>query len=170
MKPFEERFTAWVDGKLTGSELAEFEAELAEVKDSAEDKAAAHEIGNLLRQHYQPAELTNIDFFNHQLMQSIQPNLPESPPSRTHSRSAPSFSWMAWSGSVSLILAFMLFQLVIPEAPQRNPSPAEYVTQVINAHTTDPAIFATALPSKEGDPTVLWLDGLDYLPENYALK
>ena len=28
MKPFEEQYTAWIDGRLTGSELAAFEAEL----------------------------------------------------------------------------------------------------------------------------------------------
>ena len=28
MKPFEEKFTAWVDGRLSGAELAGFEREL----------------------------------------------------------------------------------------------------------------------------------------------
>ena len=34
MKPFEEQFTGWVDGKLTGAELAEFEKQLAEHPES----------------------------------------------------------------------------------------------------------------------------------------
>ena len=38
MKPFEEQFTAWVDGKLTGAELAEFEKQLAEHPEAAAEK------------------------------------------------------------------------------------------------------------------------------------
>ena len=36
MQTFEERYTAWIDGKLTGAELAAFERELA-------DRPAAHD-------------------------------------------------------------------------------------------------------------------------------
>ena len=38
MKPFEEQFTAWTDGKLTGEELAAFERELAQHPEAAADK------------------------------------------------------------------------------------------------------------------------------------
>ena len=49
MKTFEERFTAWVDGQLTGEALAAFEKELAAHPEATADRDAALKIGELLR-------------------------------------------------------------------------------------------------------------------------
>ena len=77
MKPFEEQFTAWVDGKLTEAELAEFEKHLAEHPEAAEEKEAALQIGQLLRAHPTAPRLSNPDFFNHQVMQRIAAEMPQ---------------------------------------------------------------------------------------------
>src|SRR4026209_1930799 len=71
MKPFEERFTAWVDGQLSGDELAEFEKELAQHPDAASERAAAQKLTKLLREHSTAPALTNAEFFNLQIQQHI---------------------------------------------------------------------------------------------------
>jgi hypothetical protein len=169
MKTFEEKFTAWVDGKLAGDELAAFETELANIHEAETDKLAANQIGDLLREHGCAPELTNADFFNHQLMQRIEAETPK-PKASPERRVYPwSLARIAWAGAGSLAVAFALFWLVIPIAPQTSSETAVAAAQ-ISAHSDDPAITATAFQSKKNHVTVLWLDGLDYMPENYALK
>jgi len=74
MKPFEEKFAAWVDGRLTGAELAAFERELEAHPDAlAEKEAEFEELGNLLRAHVAAPALRNADFFNDQIMRQIAP-------------------------------------------------------------------------------------------------
>ena len=45
MKTFEEKFTAWVDGRLTGAELAAFERELESHPEALAEKEAALDLG-----------------------------------------------------------------------------------------------------------------------------
>ena len=62
-------------------------------------------------------------------------------------------------------------QLAPAFGPHENPaSNNEYMAQFYNARTADPAVSATAFHSKKDNVTVLWLDGLDYLPETADLK
>ncbi len=170
MKTFEEKFTAWIDGELRGQALIDFEAELAKIPEAEAGKAAAHKLGDLLRAEGRAPELKNAEFFNHQLMQAIQ-----SEERRTEVPAKVRSGWwsiprMAWGGAFSLALALVLFVLVIPHGPVENPTSEEYVSQIIKSSTEDPSILATSFQSKKEKVTVLWLDGLDYVPENYKLK
>ena len=171
MKPFEEKFTAWVDGKLTGSELAEFEAELAGVHEAAADKNAASKLGDLMRAHGRAPALTNEDFFNHQLLERIRSEdpRPAGAPAQT-----PAFAWslarMAWAGAFCLLVALGLYIFAIPSATRQNPLEPKYLARVFEAQASDPSISATAFHSGENNVTVLWLEGLDYLPADYQLQ
>ena len=80
MKTFEERYTAWVDGQLSGDALAAFEKELAAHPEAAEDRAAAQKLGDLLRNHATAPALSNADFFNLQLQQRIEAETPRPNP------------------------------------------------------------------------------------------
>ncbi len=77
-KPFEEQFTAWIDGVLAGDELAAFERDLAVRPDAdslRREKRAAGQLRHLLREHLPaavPALGNNADFFNHQLRERLQ--------------------------------------------------------------------------------------------------
>ena len=52
MNTFEERFTAWTDGHLSGEKLAAFENELAEQHgDAAAERDSALKLGAFLREH-----------------------------------------------------------------------------------------------------------------------
>ena len=74
MKTFEERYTAWIDGQLTGPALTAFQEELARRSAAGEieaDRTAALRLRHLLRDHLEAPELNNAEFFSHQLRERI---------------------------------------------------------------------------------------------------
>ncbi len=169
MKPFEEQFTAWVDGKLTDAELEEFEKQLAEHPEAAAEKEDALKLGRLLRTHPTVARMPNPDFFNHQLMQRIEA---EAPKPVTAEKSRP-FFWsipgLAWAGACCLLVAGLLFVTIIPGGPKHLET-SNYFAQVVENWSTDPNVSASTVYDPKDNMTVVWLDGLDYIPATYALN
>jgi hypothetical protein len=169
MNPFEEKFTAWVDGKLSGEELEAFEKELSAHPEAGKDKGDALKIRALLRQHSTVPRLTNPDFFNYQLMERIAVE--------TRRQAAPAerraFFWplrrLVLAGGFSLAFAFVLFLLLIPKTPDGDQK-SHYFAQIVETWTEDPKITATAVYDSDQNVTVVWLDGLDYVPGSYAQK
>jgi hypothetical protein len=175
MKTFEEKFTAWVDGKLSGAELADFENEIASQETARTDKFAAQKVGNLLRTYVGAPELKNADFFNHQLMQQIEAEQAAQTTKRESRREKRAWSFwtlprMAFTGASCLVLATALYFAAVPKTAQQATKGQQYVAKILSAHSDDPNISATSFHSNEDNATVLWLDGLDYIPENYKLK
>lgn len=171
MKTFEERFTAWVDGQLTGDELAAFEQELAAHPEAVAEREAALKLGNFLRSHSSSPSLSNPDFFNLQLRQRIEAEAPARPATGREERESTFsiFSRLLWGGVAFLVLAGISFFLTIPR--HSTSAPSNYFAQVVEAWPSDPSISATTIYNPEDNVTVLWLDGLDYLPsEQLALK
>ena len=169
MKPFEEQFTAWVDDKLTGEELAEFEKQLAEHPEAAAEKVEAQRLAKFLRTHPTAPRLSNPDFFNHQLMQQIAADMPRETESRRPSASFWSLSRLAWAGAFCLLMAFGLYKSSIPTGTPTGHDP-KYFAQVVEAWPSDPSISATTVYNSVDNVTVVWLDGLDYIPASYALN
>ena len=167
MKPFEEQFSAWVDGKLTDAELAEFEKQLPEHPEAVEDKEAALKIGQLLRTHGTP-RLSNPDFFNYQIMQRISADEPRPVEAKKRSFFF-SIPGIAWAGACCLLISFGLFKATIPSvtAPLAK---SNYFAQVVESWPKSPNVSASTVYNPEDNVTVLWLDGLDYIPATYALK
>ena len=168
MKPFEERFTAWVDGQLTGPELDEFEKELAARPAAAAEREEARKLGNLLRAQPAPP-LGNADFFNHQIMERIAagtPRVAQAVKTRGWFWSLPR---LALAGAACLAIAGGLFKTLIPPAAAPGEK-SKYYAQVIEAWPADPSISAITVYNPEDNVTVVWLDGLDYLPATYALN
>src|SRR5213593_3013932 len=71
MKTFEEKWTAWVDGQLSGRELAEFETSLPNKAAAQAEKAEARKLGKLLKNELGFQTLANEEFFSHQLRERI---------------------------------------------------------------------------------------------------
>src|SRR6266550_1165847 len=71
MKTFKERWTAWLDGQLSGRELAEFEASLPDKAAAEAEKAEAKKLGALLKREIGARTLMNEEFFSHQLRERI---------------------------------------------------------------------------------------------------
>ena len=172
MKTFEEKWTAWVDGQLSGRELSEFEASLSDKAAAEAEKAGALKLGGLLKQELSARTLTNEEFFSHQLRENIG-RLCEA--GARGAREARSTWWtiprLLFTGAASLAV-FLVFTVVV----MHEKSPAEesqYLTQILNARV-DPGVSPNATVSifevKQDRVTVLWTEGLQSLPADYAAK
>ena len=168
MKTFEERFTAWIDGQLTGPGLAEFEKELAAHPAAAAERMEARKLRVLLRAQPAP-QIGNADFFNHQLMQRIAaetPRIARPGPARASFWSLPQ---LALVGAACLAIAGGLFKTLIPTGLSPG-AKSDYYAEVIELWPGDPSISACTVYHPEDNLTVVWLEGLDYIPPTYALK
>ena len=171
MKTFEEKWTAWLDGQLSGRELSEFEASLPDKAAAQAEKADARKLGALLKRELGVSALTNEEFFCHQLSERIRESgVPSA------KREARGSAWwtvprLLWTGTVSLAV-FLVFTVFV----MRDKNPAEesqYLTQILNARV-DPVVSPNATVSmfevKQDRVTVLWTEGLQSLPADYAAK
>jgi hypothetical protein len=173
MKTFEQKWTAWLDGQLTGKELLAFEASLPDKAAAEAEKRDAQKLGALLKQELGAPAMANEEFFSHQLRERIARE--NAPQGRFRDRGTRSTWWtvrrLAWSGAASLAL-FVICALFVMR--DKNPGEqSQYLTQILNARV-DPAVSPNATISmfetKEDRVTVLWVEGLQSLPADYAAK
>ena len=171
MKTFEEKWTAWLDGQLTGRELPEFEASLPDKAAAEAEKADARKLGVFLKRELGAPALTNEEFFSHQLRDRIRQS---SAPSAQ--RGAKASTWwtiprLLWTGTASLAV-FLVFTIFVI----RDKNPAEesqYLTQILNARVdtvVSPNATVSMFEVKQDRVTVLWTEGLQSLPADYAAK
>lgn len=165
MRTFEEKVTAWLDGQLPEKEIAALQREAESRGETLPSPDENARLGSLLRQFSHSPALANGDFFNHGILERIEK---ESPAPKV-AVSAPSKSWfriprLAWLGGLSLGAAFVLFLTVIPKKSESH-SPEAYLAQIISARAADPNVSATAFHSEKSDMTILWIDGLEYVPQ-----
>jgi hypothetical protein len=173
MKTFEEKWTAWLDDQLGGKELAEFEASLSHKARADAEKQEVRKLGSLLKDHLGADVLSNEEFFSHQIRERIR--------RESEMQDRPAFggtrlTWwsirrLALSG-VSALAIFAIFAVVVMR--EKNPrEQSEYLTQILNARV-DPAVSPNATISmfetKKDRVTVLWVEGLQSLPADYAAK
>jgi anti-sigma factor RsiW len=170
MKRFEEKWTAWLDGELTGKELEEFEASLPDRAAAEAEKRAVQKLGALLKQELGAEVLRNEEFFSHQIRERIARE--QGARDRAHAtRTWWTVPRLALSGAVSLAL-FMLCAVFVV----RDKNPAEqsqYLTQILNARvdtTVSPNATISIFETPEDKVTVLWVEGLQSLPSDYAAK
>ena len=151
MKTFEEKFTAWLDGALSGQELQSFESEHPSI---LHEKADFLKLKSLLRQSLHRPELKSPDFFNSRIMEQI---------SREPHASSRSSRWrwfglprLAWGGIFTLSVGFALFLTIIPHGDLSDPR-TKYVAEVLKTKAKDPKVKATVENQK--DMTALKLEG-----------
>ncbi|PYL45457.1 MAG: hypothetical protein DMF40_15450 [Verrucomicrobia bacterium] len=156
MKTFEEKWTAWIDDQLTGRELEEFEASLPDKATAQTEKQSAKQLGSLLREQMARERLDRED--------------------RQSTARPSSTAWwtirrLLWSGATALAIFVICTVVVIRNKP--SPDQSEYLTQILN-YRVDPAISPNAtitmFEKKDEHVTVLWVDGLQSLPPEYAAK
>ena len=169
MKTFEEKWTAWLDDQLTGKELDDFEASLPDKEAAEAEKRDATKLGALLKQELGAQPFSNEEFFGHQLRERIAR---ENAQDRHGGRSA----WwtvprLVWTGAASLALFMICAVAVMREKTPGERS--EYLTQILNMRV-DPVVSPNATVSvfeTKGDRvTVIWTEGLQSLPSDYAAK
>jgi hypothetical protein len=173
MKTFEEKWTAWLDDELSGNELVEFEASLPDKAAAEAEKRDAHKLGAFLKEQLQGRAMGNEEFFHHQLRERIAVDArATNSPEKTGAKPA---LWpigrLAWVGATSLAIFSVCTFFVLREKSPNDQS--QYLTEILNARV-DPALSPNAtismFDSKEDRVTVLWVDGLQSLPVEYATK
>jgi anti-sigma factor RsiW len=174
MKTFEEKWTAWVDDKLSDAERAEFEGSLDDRVAAEAEKRQTHKLRALLQEELQPRAMGNEEFFHHQLRNRIAVAEKEQPATRPASQLRESW-WtiprLVWTGvsSLAVFAVCMFFVMRQGQAPEQS----QYLTQILNARV-DPGVspYATVsiFQTKQDRVTVLWVDGLKALPVDYAAK
>ena len=174
MKTFEEKWTAWLDGQLKGHELWQFEASLPDKAAAEAEKADSKKLRELLTRELSAHPLANEEFFSHQLREKIMQETGVTP--RRSTRQAAGHKWwtvprLLWAGAASLAV-FMIFTVAVMH--EKNPAEeSQYLTQILNARV-DPVVSPNATVSifevKQDRVTVLWTEGLQTLPADYAAK
>ena len=172
MKTFEEKWTAWIDGELAGAELAEFEASLPDKAAAEAEKRDAEKLGTFLKEHLPCRAMGNEEFFNHQLRERM--NADAGADRRESTRSGRAW-WpigrLAWVGATALAIFSVFTFFVVREKPATEQS--QYLSEILTARV-DPAVNPNAtiamFKSKEDKVTVLWVEGLQSLPSEYASK
>ena len=173
MKTFEEKWTAWVDGELAGSELAQFEATLPDRAAAEAEKRDALKLRTFLKEHLPCRAMGNEEFFSHQLREKIAE---EEGGSRVRESAGTGRAWwpvgrLAWVGATAVAIFSVFAFFVVRETPQTDQS--QYLSQILNARVdpvVSPNATITMFESKEDRVTVLWVDGLQSLPSEYASK
>ena len=174
MKTFEEKWTAWLDDRLTGRELSEFEASLSDRAAAQAEKAEAKKLGELLKRELGPHALKNEEFFSHQLRERIiQENRGRN---RERARRSPISGWwtiprLLWAGTASLAVFLVCTLLVVHQ--ERPAEESQYLTHILNARVdsvVSPNATVSIFEVKQDRATVLWTEGLQSLPADYAAK
>ncbi|HEU0274806.1 MAG TPA: hypothetical protein VFQ83_09800 [Candidatus Udaeobacter sp.] len=171
MKTFEEKWTAWLDGQLSGRELSEFQQSLPNKAAAEAEKADARKLGAFLKRELGAPGLTNEEFFSHQLRERIMRESAMSPKRETEGSAWWTIPRLLWTGTASLVV-FLIFTVFVVR--DRNPAEeSQYLTQIVNARV-DPVVSPNASVSmfeaKQDRVTVLWTEGLQSLPADYAAK
>ena len=172
MKTFEEKWTAWIDGELTGHDLAEFEASLPDLATAEAEKRDALRLGTFLKEHLPCRVMGNEEFFNHQLREKIASDsaVPVGQ-SADGGRGWWPIGRLVWVGATALALFGGVTFFVVREKPATDQS--QYLSQILNARVdpvVSPNATITMFESKEDKVTVLWTEGLQSLPSEYASK
>ena len=174
MRTFEEKWTAWLDDQLSGHELLEFEASLPDKAAAQAEKAEAKKLGELLKRELSAHALKNEEFFSHQLRERIVQESNEQ--RRERAGRSPTSSWwtiprLLWAGTASLAVFLICTVFVMHQETPAEES--QYLTQILNARV-DPVVSPNATVSifevKQDHATVLWTEGLQSLPADFAAK
>ena len=172
MKTFEENWTAWIDGELTGDELAQFEASLPDKAAAEAEKRNALKLGTFLKEYLPCHAMGNEEFFHHQLRERIAS---ESAVPTSSSAGGGRVWWpigrLVWVGATALAIFSVCTFFVMREKPATEQS--QYLSEILTARV-DPAVSPNAtitmFESKEDKVTILWVEGLQSLPSEYASK
>lgn len=130
------------------------------------EREEAARLGALLRRHSAPAG-RDFEGFNAGVLGRIAAETPAVLPAAKIVPFVP-LRRLVWGGFGGLAAAAALFLALVRPALQQPGPPPEYYAQVLKATTSDPAISAVAVHSQQDGVTVLWIDGLDYVPAKKA--
>ena len=176
MKTFEEKWTAWLDDQLSGKELIAFEQSLPDLEVARAEKCGAQKLGSFLKQQLAAQAMSNEEFFNHQIRERIL-NEETQGPTRLRQGYGGQAWWtiprFVWAGATALALFVLCTVFVMRDEEPTGQS--DYLTQILNSRvdsTVSPngRIYLFEKGNDDNKVTVLWTEGLQSLPADYAAK
>ena len=160
----EEKLLRWVDGDLSGPELAAFEREIDAHPEWADEKSAAAQIGRALRQHVPAAqEPPYPDFFNSQLLHRIRDE--QAAGEKAAPSAAPggfSAFWQWLRAPWTLVGATAVAVTLVSAVWLR--SGADTGTRVLSAYSPEAQARAKTFYSHEAHASVIDIAGLEAYP------
>ncbi len=175
MKTFESSYNEWLDGHMNEAESSAFERELTDTHglDPAAERRRHGIARTALLDLVENTPLPHPDFFNSRLLERIHADLAASAPAPQGAEPVTA-SWfqsilvrLALGGAMAMFLGVMSYRALI--APALAPRPeTEYLAQVLDASSPESSVSAVPIYYKDEKSTVLWLDGMEHLPDSYA--
>lgn len=155
----EEKWTAYLDGKLSTQDAVAFEREHPEA--SAEREIHAR-LMSAVRLHSPAPKLRNADFFNERILREISP--PPAAVSKPERKLWPLWR-LAFASACCLFVAGAIYAMFVRGNEGRKDI---YIAQVVSVQAGDDLLDATVLDAD--GLAVVWIDGLDQLPNDYVLE
>lgn len=154
MKNFESRFNRWLDGSLDEDERLAFEATL----DDETLRAAKMwpTLRSTLRQSASEIPLPHPDFLNSQILREIAREIPPRPRA--------GLARLAWAGAFCVLTAAVLTAIFLPRDIR------DISTTVVSAAPAKPSVSASSFQTPGGKSSVIWLDGVDYIPADERVQ
>ena len=78
--------------------------------------------------------------------------------------------WFAYAAAACLLIAAVLFKGMIPVGGGTMADQSAYFATVVDARTFENNVSASTVYNSRDNVTVLWLDGLDYLPADSVVQ
>ena len=155
----EEKWTAYLDGKLSALESADFEREHSE---AAAEREMHTRLISTVRRHSPAPKMRNADFFNERILREIAPAPAPAAPQKRR-------LWPLWSLATASALCLLATIGIYSKFVRGNEGVQDrYLAQVISVTAGDDSLDATVLDAD--GLQVVWIDGLDQLPSNYVLQ
>jgi anti-sigma factor RsiW len=159
----EEKWTAYFDGMLSPQDAAAFEREHPE---AAAERAMHSRIIGAVRRHSPGPTLRNPDFFNDRIMREIAPPTAAAAPAPAKARGLFSLWRLAFAGAFGLIATIAIWASFVRGGSGE--SQERYFAQIVSVTAGDRLLDASVLDA-EG-LKMIWIDGLEPLPDDYALE
>jgi anti-sigma factor RsiW len=162
LTPYEERLTAYLDGRLPAEDALAFEREHPEV---VAQKARQNQFAGTLRAHSTSPRLRNGEFFNHQILRQVEP---AAAPAKAPRTVFPLWR-LVFASAVCLLAAVGIYKSISPTpTPQREDPVPKYMAQVTRVQAGD-YLLKAKLVDVDG-LQIVWVDGMDELPKDYVLQ
>ncbi len=160
----EEKWTAYLDGKLSAPDAAAFEREHP---DAAAERAVHTRIIGAVRRHSPAPKLRNPEFFNASILREIAAAPVSVPAAPANGRGLFSLWRLAFAGAACLVAAVAVWAAFVRGGGEGEKQ-ERYAALETSLTPGDRLLGATVLDA-EG-LKMIWIDGLEPLPDDYALE
>ena len=155
----EEKWTAYLDGKLSAQDAAAFERENP---GAVAERLMHTQLTSALRLHSPVPRLRNAHFFNESILREIAVR-PAAAPAKE--RRLWPLRGLAFASVCCLLAVGGIWMKFVRDGDEK---PDRYRAQIVSVTAGDESLNATVLDAD--GIKVLWIDGLEQLPSDYVLE